>query len=151
MLSIHPRLLIVLLTLVSLGFVGCDSGTHESADPPVGDVANGAANGLHDDVPDPAADANAVVGQMLTLAQAGEWEQFIDEYYGEAAKIPGDAQKQSLIDRFANGWGEKLIPVLEQASEIMPDLEDDKALFRVDGETIYTLHLDNEGKWGFHL
>lgn len=95
--------------------------------------------------------AQESVKQMLALAKDGAWGAMIDAYYGEAHKFENDAQKLQLASRFKDGWGEKLIPVLEQAAEITPVLEEDKALFQVDGETIYELHLGDNGRWGFHL
>jgi hypothetical protein len=88
---------------------------------------------------------------MLALAKDGAWEAYIQAYYGELNKIENDGQLQQLQDRFAGGWGEKLIPVLEQASEITPVIEDNKALFKAEGNTIFELHLGDDGRWKFHL
>jgi|GEM_PF-2467787 len=144
------HLLPSLLCTAALLMSGCGSeepaSDPQAADPPSPERV------AADDNPDLAAQAaQESVKQMLALAKADAWDAFIQGYHGELHKVENDNQLAQLTERFANQWGSKLIPVLEQAAEITPIIEEGKALFQVDGETIYELHLGDNGQWGFHL
>ncbi|MGB1123743.1 MAG: hypothetical protein ACPG4Q_00935 [Phycisphaeraceae bacterium] len=141
---------IILLSLLMCVVVGCGS-EDASQDPPSGTQPAPERIAAENNPELAAQAAQGSVVQMLALAKDGAWEAYIQAYYGELNKIENDDQLQQLQDRFAGGWGEKLIPVLEQASEITPVIEDNKALFKAEGNTIFELHLGDDGRWKFHL
>ena len=95
--------------------------------------------------------AQDTIRQMLKVAEAGQWQTLIEQYYGEMDKLSDPSQLTELADRFKQKYGPVLIPVLQQAAEITPVIEGKKALFHIDDETIYELHLGDDGQYGFHL
>ena len=154
------RLMLACLASLSALLCGCGSedstetGTNGSQDTTDADEATGPSPAYIAAQDDPALAAQAAqeaVRQMLALARDGAWEAYITGYYGEIDKIENDGQMAVLVSRFEQHFGPIVIPVLERAAEITPTIEDDRALFQVDGETIYELHLGDDGRWGFHL
>lgn len=136
-----------MVTAVLAGvLIGCGEGDKPSAaTPETGDDAAVVA-----DV-SPEAAAQAAVQDMLTLAEAGQWGELIDQHYGEAHKFTSSANRDALAKRFADGWGGKLIPALRQAAGVTPTIDGDRAVFSVEGEPVYVLHREADGRWMFHL
>lgn len=108
---------------------------------------------------DPDADAPAApvspeetVQAMLEAAQAGDWESYVDDFYGEQDKFGSDADRDALIARFRDRWGSDVLPALEAASQIEPTLSEDgeRAVFTLESGD-FTLHRSADGSWGFHL
>ncbi len=103
---------------------------------------------------DPTSDSQKAVqalDDMLALAQAGDWTTYIDRYYGEAHKFQSPADREQLIQRFQAEWGERVIVALEQATQITPEIEENRAIFKIDGEPIFMLYRTDDGRWTFHL
>lgn len=88
---------------------------------------------------------------MLRLAKAGEWGEMIDQYYGEADKFTSPDDREKLIQRFENDWGEQWISGLEKAEGIEPTIESDQAVFSDQEQTLLKLHRAEDGRWTFHL
>ena len=148
--TLKLQLSLGLFCAIALLSVGCGS-EENAADPPAADPPSPERIAAEAN-PDLAAQAaQESVKQMLALAKDGAWDAFIYGYYGEVEKIENDDQMEQLRQRFEKQWGAQLIPVLEKAAEITPVIEAGKAKFQVEGETIYELHLGDEGRWGFHL
>ncbi len=49
------------------------------------------------------------VARLLQLAEAGEWEAYVDDYYGETYKFNDDGDRTSLVTRFREDWSEQVI------------------------------------------
>lgn len=109
-----------LCLVIATGFFMAACGSEDSAsDQPTADPPSPERIAAENNPDLAALAAQESVKQMLALAKDNAWGAFIDAYYGEAHKIENDDQKQQLVNRFKDNWGEKLIPVLEE----------DKALF----------------------
>lgn len=114
--------------------------------------------------------------EMLALAKADDWSNYIDRYYGEIQKLRSPADKDELVRRFREDkWGKIVIATLEQATQTTPEIEGDLAKFKIDiaalkqanqntpevvahlerlenAEYLYfELHRTAEGEWKFHL
>lgn len=118
---------------------GCGSGRETTAEAPPAPADDGAAA------------AAVAVNAMLEAAEAGDWETYVDGFYGEQHKFAAPEERTMLVERFRDEWGEKVLPALAEASEVMPRIEDDRALFERDGEVLFTLYKDDDGRWTFHL
>ena len=97
-------------------------------------------------------DAVATLSAMLKAAQAGNWEKYVDDYYGEQHKFRSSADRDGLVSRFKNKWGSRVIPGLKEAAKVKPELSKDgkKAIFKLkNGDFI--LYKNDQGKWTFHL
>jgi hypothetical protein len=95
--------------------------------------------------------AAETLSQMLDVAEKGDWEVYVDHYYGEQHKFGSPADRDALVRRFKEKWGEKVIPGLSHASKLPIQIEGDKAIF-LDGEdTAFILHRSDDGEWKFHL
>ena len=92
------------------------------------------------------------VARLLKLAEAGEWETYVDDYYGEIHKFKGEGDRAALVSRFREDWGEQVIEALRQVKEIEPRLNADgsEAVFEL-GDGGFTLYKDDKGHWKFHL
>ena len=89
---------------------------------------------------------------MLEVAEAGNWEKYIDEYYGEQHKFKSPSEREQVVSRFREKWGSKVIVGLKEASQVEPELSEDgnQARFKLrEGEFI--LYKNEQGKWTFHL
>ncbi len=96
--------------------------------------------------------AQETVARLLELAEAGEWETYVDDYYGEIYKFKDERDRTALVSRFREDWGVQVIKALRQVTEIAPRLSADgtEAVFELgDGE--FTLYKDETGNWKFHL
>ena len=92
------------------------------------------------------------VARLLELAEAGEWETYVDDYYGEIYKFKDEGDRTALVSRFREDWGVQVIKALRQVMEIDPRLSADgtEAVFEL-GEGAFTLYKDATGNWKFHL
>ena len=95
--------------------------------------------------------ATETIRQMLELIEEYNWAELIKQHYGEYHKITNTKQFGRLQANFEHGLARELQPILEQALEIEPVIEGDKAIFQVEGETIYQLYWENDERWAFHL
>ena len=89
---------------------------------------------------------------MLKTAEVGNWEKYVDEYYGEQHKFQSPSDREALISRFRERWGNQVIAGLKEASQVEPELSEDgkKAIFQLsNGEFI--LYKNEQGDWTFHL
>ena len=92
------------------------------------------------------------VARLLELAEAGDWETYVDDYYGEIHKFKDEGDRTALVSRYREVWGVQVIDALLQVIEIVPRLSADgtEAVFELgDGE--FTLYKDETGDWKFHL
>ena len=96
--------------------------------------------------------AQETVARLLELAEAGEWETYVDDYYGEIYKFKDEGDRTALVSRFREDWGVQVIKALRQVMEIDPRLSADgtEAVFEL-GEGAFTLYEDATGNWKFHL
>ena len=91
---------------------------------------------------------------MMELARAGDWETYVDDFYGEAHKFEGNSDRRdALVAKFRDQWGDKLLSGFEPLEGKTAEIVDNgkKALFNVDGDNLFTLYLSDDGKWTFHL
>ena len=96
--------------------------------------------------------AQETVARLLELAEAGEWETYVDDYYGEIYKFKDEGDRTALVSRFREDWGVQVIEALRQVMEINPRLSADgtEAVFEL-GDGAFTLYKDATGNWKFHL
>ena len=92
------------------------------------------------------------VARLLELAEAGDWETYVDDYYGEVHKFKDQGDRTALVSRFREDWGGQVIEALRQVKEIEPRLSADgtEAVFQL-GDGGFTLYKDETGNWKFHL
>ena len=96
--------------------------------------------------------AKTALGEMLKLAEAGDWGAYVDGYYGEKEKYTATADRDALVKRFKDNWGAKVLPILKLAVELEPRIDGDKAVFEnEEGLRRFVLHRTAEGGWSFHL
>ena len=90
--------------------------------------------------------------KMLRAAESGDWETYVDDYYGEQHKFRSPADRDKLISRYREKWGKKVIPGLREASRVEPKLSADgnQAIFKIK-EGDFILYKDKDGYWMFHL
>lgn len=90
--------------------------------------------------------------RLLELAEAGDWETYVDDYYGEIHKFKDQGDRTALVSRFREDWGGQVIEALRQVKEIDPQLSADgtEAVFEL-GDGGFTLYKDETGNWKFHL
>ena len=95
--------------------------------------------------------AAETLNRMLKVARKGNWEAYVDDYYGEQRKFRSPADRNALVQRFEEKWGETIVQGLSRAAELPVQIEADKAIF-LDGEdTVFILHRSESGDWKFHL
>jgi hypothetical protein len=95
--------------------------------------------------------ASIALDAMREAAEDGDWETYVDRFYGEQHKFASPDQRDLVVERFRGPWGEEVLPVLVEASQLTPRIVEDRALFERDGELIFILHKDDDGRWTFHL
>ena len=118
---------LVVVASVSLGF-GCSRSQSQSTSP------------------------TATLSAMLESAEDGDWEKYVDDYYGEQHKFKSPSDRDKLVSRFRDKWGSQVIAGLKEASQVEPELSEDgtKAIFQLsNGEFI--LYKNEQGNWTFHL
>ncbi len=132
------RTALVLATLVSLALIGCRE--EASASPYLAAVG---------------ADPRETAAIMLELAEAGHWSSYVNVFYGETEKFRDDRDRWELIERFEGKWGEHAVTVLRDVtkSRIAPQISDDdsRATFSLGRGRQFTLYLDTDRRWKFHL
>ena len=95
--------------------------------------------------------ATTAVKKMLKLAESGDWDTYVDRYYGEAQKFGSPDERLALVLRFEQHWGSRVLVALRKASQITPVIKEGKALFSDGEKDVFALHKDKNGKWTFHL
>ena len=53
--------------------------------------------------------AAATVAAMLKLAEAGAWDDYVDNYYGESHKFRSDEDRTKLVERFEQKRGTQVV------------------------------------------
>lgn len=145
---------------LAFGWGGCDGASETvdevpAADAPV-EAASTPAASTEPDRPAPLEDragqVRRTIGRMLDAAEAGDWERYVDEFYGESEKLDSDVARDALVARFRDRWGEAVLEALREAVTIEPVFEGPRAFFRdASGETVFELHRRFDGVWTFHL
>ena len=135
------RITLVLALLVSVIMVGCREDAAASSDLGVAPVVTA--------VPGPSQTA----ADMLALAEAGDWAAYVDDFYGETHKFRNGGDRLQLIERFETKWGDQVVVMLRQVAGISPQVSADgsRAVFDFGEGRAFTLHLDDGGRWKFHL
>jgi len=95
--------------------------------------------------------ASATVKTMLELAESGDWNTYVDRYYGEAHKFGSPDDRRALVTRFEQQWGSAVVDGLREASGITPVIEGSRAVFRDGDRDVFVLYKDDKGEWTFHL
>ena len=95
--------------------------------------------------------ASETLQQMLDAAERGDWESYVDAHYGEQHKFRSPADRDALVKRFADKWGEKLLPGLSRAATLPVRIEADQAMFQDGDDTVFVLYRGDAGEWKFHL
>ncbi len=95
--------------------------------------------------------ADETLDRMLEVARNGDWEAYVDDYYGEQHKFRSPADRDELVQRFEDKWGAELIQVLSRAAKLPAQVEGDKAVFMDGADTVFILHHSESGVWKFHL
>ena len=126
-----------LLSAFLMALSGC--GGQDSHDKPAGNTQ------------DAVREASETVDDLLELARAGDWRTYVDRHYGEAHKFRSDADRDKLVHRFENQWGDRIIASLERVAPLTPAIEADKAIFRDGNDVLFVLYRASDGKWKFHL
>ena len=94
----------------------------------------------------------ATLSAMLEAAEAGNWEKYVDGFYGEQHKFRSSSDRDNLVLRFKEKWGSKVISGLREASQVEPYLSEDgsKAIFQLTNGK-FILYKNEKGNWMFHL
>ena len=118
---------LVVVASVSLGF-GCSRSQSQSTSP------------------------TEILSAMLEAAEDGDWEQYVDEYYGEQHKFKSPSDRNKLVSRFRDKWGSQVIAGLKEASLVEPELSEDgtQARFQLSNGD-FILYKNEQGNWTFHL
>ena len=130
------------LLLSATAFSGCGSSDIVQREP-----INVSADSTRSDE-DVAAET---VNRMLKVARKGNWEAYVDDYYGEQRKFRSTADRDALVQRFEQKWGEKFVQGLSRAAKLPAQIEGDKAIFLDGDDTVFILHRSESGDWKFHL
>lgn len=129
----------VLLALIAF-IGGCGQATLEAKAGQPGDAS--------DDV----LAATATVESMLALAEAGDWDAYVDLHYGETHKFSTPDDRVALVWRFEQRWGPKVIKALRRAVTVTPLIDPGgKALFIENGNPVFILYREDDDRWTFHL
>jgi hypothetical protein len=96
--------------------------------------------------------SSGTVSAMLEAAEAGNWEKYVDDFYGEQHKFRSSSDRNKLVLRFKEKWGSIVIPGLREASKVEPYLSEDgsKAIFQLKNGK-FILYKNEKGNWMFHL
>ena len=95
--------------------------------------------------------AAETLDRMLEVARAGDWEAYVDDYYGEQHKFRSTTDRDALVRRFEEKWGEKLVKGLSRAADLPVRIDGDKAKFLDGDDAVFVLHRGETGGWKFHL
>ena len=94
------------------------------------------------------------LSRLKELAQAGDWETYVDDFYGESHKFEGLAERRdAVVSRFRDKWAAQVTEGFDALDDTEAEVSDDgkKAVFMKDGQPAFNLFLDEEGRWTFHL
>ena len=145
--SFMLRLILTVSMSLILGLTACGA----ELDQPEEGNTTASQLAINDTDETPVTPQETVAG-LLKLAEAGEWETYVDDYYGEIHKFKGEGDRNALVSRFREDWGVQVIEALRQVRQIDPRLSADgnEAVFELgDGE--FTLYKDETGDWKFNL
>ena len=140
------RLIIVIslaLTVV-FGISGCGDAT---------DGRTALDNATSTSEPD-ARSPEETLARLIELARAGDWETYVDDFYGESEKFEGLAERRdAVVARFRDKWAEEVVAGFEPLEGSVAEIVEDgkKAVFSVDGKPMFFLYLSDDGRWTFHL
>jgi len=95
--------------------------------------------------------ASETLDRMLEVASKGDWEAYVDHHYGEQHKFSSPADRDALVRRFEEKWGEKLVQGLRHATKLPVQIDGGKAMFLDGDDTVFILHRGEAGDWKFHL
>lgn len=95
--------------------------------------------------------AAETINRMLEVAKSGDWEAYVDDYYGEQRKFRSPADRDALVKRFEEKWGEELVQGLGHAARLPVQIDGDKAIFLDGDDTMFILYRSQSGGWKFHL
>ncbi len=140
--KIMTQQLIVGLAFSAIALIGCGTSNVAQHEP------SEAARESHRSDEDLAAET---LSRMLDVATKGDWGAYVDQYYGEQHKFRSSNDRDALVARFEQKWGERIVPGLKSAVKLPVQIEGDLAVFR-DGEAaVFFLHRNESGSWKFHL
>jgi len=90
---------------------------------------------------------------MLEFAEAGDWENYVDTYYGEKDKFRSDADRDQVVARFRDKWGSAVVEQLGAIKNVPAEIIDDgnRASFATPDGNAFYLYKDGDGNWTFHL
>ena len=148
------RLVLITLTLTLIFAI---SGCREATD------GLGAIDDAASTAPDAASEETTkskslspeeTLARLIELARAGDWETYVDDFYGESHKFEGMAERRdTVVARFRDEWADKVVAGFEPLEGKTAEIAEDgkKAVFSVDGEPSFMLYLSDDGRWTFHL
>jgi len=98
-------------------------------------------------------DPRVIVAKMLKLAETGNWEDYIDRYYGEAHKFRSKSDRAKLVERYETEWDGRVIEMLREVTRIEPQIVDNgrRAVFSSGDGRQFSLYKDKNGAWKYHL
>ena len=137
----------IVLWGVITAMAGC-GGTNTTQVAPTGKTSPPSPSAAGSSVEDLAARS---LGEMLQVARSGDFEKYVDDYYGETDKFRTPADRDALVRRFTEKWGESLVEGLDRAAKLPVKIDGDKALFLDGDEPVFILHRAEDGAWKFHL
>ena len=94
------------------------------------------------------------LAKLKELAEAGDWETYVDDFYGESHKFEGKAERRdAVVARFRDKWADQVLEGFEALDDADAVISEDgkKAVFTKDGEPSFNLFMSDEGHWTFHL
>ncbi len=86
---VHLMVSLVVVASASLGF-GCSRSQSQSTLP------------------------TGTLSSMLEAAEDGDWEKYVDDYYGEQHKFKSSSDRDKLVSRFREKWGIQVIAGLKR-------------------------------------
>ena len=114
--------LVITLTFIALTVAACETKTSTAAE------QQATPNPIHPTTPE------ATVARLLELAESGDWETYVDDFYGETHKFKGEGDRDALVSRFEGKWGPKAIESLRLVKNVKSALSENgkQAVFKVD-------------------
>ncbi len=95
--------------------------------------------------------AAETLDRMLEAAATGDWETYVDKHYGEQHKFRSPADRDALVTRFEEKWGEQIVQALSRAAKLPAQIDQDRAMFLDGDDTVFVLYRSEDGGWKFHL
>ena len=95
--------------------------------------------------------ASQTLSEMLAVASSGDFDKYVDAYYGESHKFGSPADRDALVQRFEGKWRDSLLDGLNRAAELPVKIDGERALFLDGDEPVFILHRSEDGAWKFHL